>query len=410
MRLPVPIRTVKILKHTYTSIFILSSTITITFLLSSCSDQPPTILINGYNPRIHGNAAGNYYLSTSGSECFVECYSGAALYKITGDSISELTRSHFVGQGAGHFTINSRGDFLHVRDDCRLFSADGSSHGVSCRSIAEDSLPSIDYETAALSDTGLHVVAGYFDGGSSTSSFPFFQLFHWDGASLGPRIRFPNVAGRFQLVPTMSPGGNFLLRWRSLLPDSHSLLLGQCYTASGQPKSPVFVINSIGTTQQVAFAAATVDDDCNSTIAWSAWGDLADGFRGLWVSRFDGDGQLRSATMRLAGTNGGEAVSIFQDREIAIAWRAVDTSLPDLPGYAWLRKFSIDGTPRMDPTRVSELVIDSSPAVQLDPRGEALVVWEARVSWEKTVIYGQLFDDHGHKLSLDDLQGLPGVD
>ena len=200
---------------------------------------------------------------------------------------------------------------------------DGSSSGIFARAFNEFGTP-VGVEVVANTVTAdtqafpsLHgartgdpddfpsVVAWESFGQDGSDLGVFARQFRGFGAPVGPEFQvntYATGAQGGQPLAAMDEGGNFVISWRTTAPQDGSgdAVMARRFAASGQPRSPEFLVNTYTTGAQDQ-AHVAVDPFGNFVVAWRSAGQ--DGsLSGAFAQRFQG---LHARAMDVDATGNG---------------------------------------------------------------------------------------------------------
>jgi hypothetical protein len=250
----------------------------------------------------------------------------------------------------------------------------------------------------ASDPTGRRVVVWQSNGQDGSGLGIYARRFDPDGAP-GPEFRVNTTTTDSQQYPSvaMDASGNFVVAWMGVGADGSSHgIVGQRYTAVGDPDEGEFVVNAytVGTQGDPSVAVAPAGD---FVVIWNSVGQ--DGSNaGIFGQRFDRFGLALAGEFRVnAVTTGNQLQSVVgmgNDGSFVVVWLS-----PDGDSYGVFgRRFDPNGEPLGGDFRVNTYTTSSQirPAVAVDAAGNAAVAWGSFLEDSFSPgVYMRLFDRSG---------------
>ena len=231
------------------------------------------------------------------------------------------------------------------------------------------------------------------------------QRFNSAGTPLGSefRVNTTTVNGQHDAYIAMTPNGNFVVVWGSILQDgSVEGIYGQRYNSAGVPIGGEFQVNTYTPDTQKQ-PTVSIDDNGNFVVTWESFGQDGNGW-GIYAQRFDAAGMPQGNEFRANTTTSGDQfegkVRMTPTGEFVITWSSYGQDGSGWGVYA--QRYDAAGVPQGNEFQVNTYTKgdQNSANLSITTNGNFLIVWQSRSQDGNGLgCFGRLYNSAGTPLS-----------
>ena len=231
------------------------------------------------------------------------------------------------------------------------------------------------------------------------------QRFDSAGTPLGSefRVNTTTIYGQHDAFIAMTPNGNFVVVWGSILQDgSVEGIYGQRYDSGGVPIGGEFQVNTYTPDTQKQPTVA-IDDNGNFVVTWESFGQDGSGW-GIYAQRFDVAGMPQGSEFRVNNTTSGDQfegkVRMTPTGEFVITWSSYGQDGSGWGVYA--QRYDAAGVPQGNEFQVNTYTKgdQNSANLSITSNGNFLIVWQSRSQDGSGLgCFGRLYNSAGTPLS-----------
>lgn len=297
------------------------------------------------------------------------------------------------GNGAQVGHVDSYGVFA------QRFFANGARNGgefkVNTYTLGDQAGPGV-----AMAPNGSFVVSWESDGQDGSGMGVYAQRYNPDGTPNGAEFLVNSFTVGEQAGPSLvlEDDGSLLVVWESdgQLPDANGFgVFARRFDGSG-PLGSEFLVNTVVVGDQ-AGGDVDVDGAGNMLIVWESYGQDASGTFGAYGQRFDGAGNKVGSEFRVntttAGDQAGPDVDYHSGGGFVVTW---DSYGQDGSGFGVYAQRFDAGANKLASSDIRVNTTTSSnqlgPAIDTDPNGDFLVVWEGNGTGDTAGVFAQRFE------------------
>ena len=374
--------------------------------------------INSLNTTANFSASGSYVLRLTADDSLLTTNDDVIITVNNGipptASEYQISSSAPYSQMSTHIAANSIGNYVVT---WQSNGQDGSGWGVYARQYNSAGVPQgneFQVNTYTKGDQFVPHVAmdsagnfaiiweSYLQDGDRYGIYG--QRFDSAGMPLGSefRVNTTTIYGQHDAFIAMTPNGNFVVVWGSILQDgSVEGIYGQRYDSSGVPLGGEFQVNTYTPDTQKQPTVA-IDDNGNFVVTWESFGQDGSGW-GIYAQRFDAAGMPQGNEFRANTTTSGDQfegkVRMTPTGEFVITWSSYGQDGSGWGVYA--QRYDAAGMPQGNEFRVNTYTKgdQNSANLSITTNGNFLIVWQSRSQdGNGSGCFGQLYSSAGTPL------------
>ena len=209
----------------------------------------------------------------------------------------------------------------------------------------------------------------------------FARVFDGSGTAKGPEFQV-SEGSSFYIDAAMDSDGDFVIAWWDPVgkDGNASGIFARRFDDNGQPQSPEFQVNTVTVNHQTEPAAAMAPNG-DFVIVWVSPQAPSYTFH-VFGQRFGSSGEQLATEFQIDAATGYPPqvpdVAIDSRGDFIVTWLSTRYNV-DLPRGVFARRFDREGTPQGGEFQLDGHTSSKqrAPAVSMDARGRAIVVWQA---------------------------------